>query len=35
MPGIHHVSIGVTDLERAKAFYDPLLKIVGLQPVIN
>jgi catechol 2,3-dioxygenase-like lactoylglutathione lyase family enzyme len=31
MPGIHHVSIGVNDVARAKAFYDPLMKIVGLQ----
>jgi catechol 2,3-dioxygenase-like lactoylglutathione lyase family enzyme len=31
MPGIHHVSVGVNDVTRAKAFYDPLMKIVGLQ----
>lgn len=31
MPGIHHVSIGVNNVARAKAFYDPLMKIVGLQ----
>jgi catechol 2,3-dioxygenase-like lactoylglutathione lyase family enzyme len=31
MPGIHHVSIGVNDVARAKAFYDPLMKIVGLK----
>jgi catechol 2,3-dioxygenase-like lactoylglutathione lyase family enzyme len=31
MSGIHHVSIGVSDVSRAKAFYDPLMKIVGLQ----
>jgi catechol 2,3-dioxygenase-like lactoylglutathione lyase family enzyme len=31
MPGIHHVSVGVDDVARAKAFYDPLLKIVGLE----
>ena len=31
MPGIHHVSIGVNDVARAKAFYDPLMRIVGLQ----
>ena|SRR5882724_674034 len=30
MSGLSHVSIGVNDLERAKAFYDPLMKIVGL-----
>jgi catechol 2,3-dioxygenase-like lactoylglutathione lyase family enzyme len=31
MPAIHHVSIGVNDVARAKAFYDPLMKIVGLR----
>lgn len=31
MPGIHHVSIGVNNVTRAKAFYDPLMRIVGLQ----
>jgi catechol 2,3-dioxygenase-like lactoylglutathione lyase family enzyme len=31
MPGIHHVSVGVNNVTRAKAFYDPLMKIVGLQ----
>ena len=30
MSGISHVSIGVNDVARAKAFYDPLMKIVGL-----
>jgi catechol 2,3-dioxygenase-like lactoylglutathione lyase family enzyme len=28
--GISHVSIGVNDVQRAKAFYDPLMKLVGL-----
>jgi catechol 2,3-dioxygenase-like lactoylglutathione lyase family enzyme len=31
MSGISHVSIGVNDVQRAKAFYDPLMKIVGLR----
>jgi catechol 2,3-dioxygenase-like lactoylglutathione lyase family enzyme len=31
MPGISHVSIGVNDVPRAKAFYDPLMKLVGLR----
>jgi catechol 2,3-dioxygenase-like lactoylglutathione lyase family enzyme len=31
MSGISHVSIGVNDVRRAKAFYDPLMKIVGLK----
>jgi predicted enzyme related to lactoylglutathione lyase len=26
MSGLSHVSIGVNDLERAKAFYDPLMR---------
>ncbi|MES2643488.1 MAG: VOC family protein [Myxococcota bacterium] len=30
MPGLHHVSVGVRDLARARAFYDPLLALVGL-----
>ena len=31
MSGISHVSVGVNDLERSKAFYDPLMKLVGLK----
>lgn len=31
MSGLSHVSIGVNDVQRAKAFYDPLMKIVGLE----
>jgi catechol 2,3-dioxygenase-like lactoylglutathione lyase family enzyme len=30
MRGIHHVSVGVNDVARAKAFYDPLMKLLGL-----
>jgi catechol 2,3-dioxygenase-like lactoylglutathione lyase family enzyme len=29
--GISHVSIGINDVRRAKAFYDPLMKLVGLR----
>jgi catechol 2,3-dioxygenase-like lactoylglutathione lyase family enzyme len=29
-PGLHHVSVGVRNLARARAFYDPLLALVGL-----
>jgi catechol 2,3-dioxygenase-like lactoylglutathione lyase family enzyme len=29
--GISHVSVGVNDVARAKAFYDPLMKILGLR----
>lgn len=30
MSGISHVSIGVNDVQRAKAFYDPLMELLGL-----
>jgi catechol 2,3-dioxygenase-like lactoylglutathione lyase family enzyme len=30
MPGISHISVGVSDVARAKAFYDPLMRILGL-----
>ncbi len=28
---IHHVSLGTNDLKRAKAFYDPVMKVLGLR----
>ena len=28
---IHHVSVGASDVERARAFYDPLMELVGLR----
>jgi catechol 2,3-dioxygenase-like lactoylglutathione lyase family enzyme len=28
---IHHVSVGTNDLERAKAFYDAVLPVLGLR----
>jgi catechol 2,3-dioxygenase-like lactoylglutathione lyase family enzyme len=28
---IHHVSVGTNDLDRAKAFYDPLMSLIGFQ----
>ena len=31
MAGLHHVSFGVNDVARAKAFYDPLLQILRLR----
>jgi catechol 2,3-dioxygenase-like lactoylglutathione lyase family enzyme len=31
MSGIGHVSVGVNDLAAARAFYDPLLEILGLR----
>lgn len=30
MSGISHVSIGVNNVPRAKAFYDPLMQLLGL-----
>ena len=30
MLAIHHVSVGINDLARAKAFYDPLMALLGL-----
>ena len=30
MAGLSHVSEGVNDVKAAKAFYDPLMKILGL-----
>src|ERR1051325_5661576 len=31
MAAIHHVSVGVNDVARAKAFYDPLMQLLGLR----
>ena len=28
---IHHVSVGTNDIELARAFYDPVLAVVGLR----
>jgi catechol 2,3-dioxygenase-like lactoylglutathione lyase family enzyme len=28
---IHHVSVGTTDIKRSRAFYDAVLKVLGLQ----
>ncbi len=28
---IHHVSVGTSDIERSRAFYDPVLKLLGLR----
>ena len=28
---IHHVSVGTNDLRRAKAFYDPLMSLIGFR----
>jgi catechol 2,3-dioxygenase-like lactoylglutathione lyase family enzyme len=28
---IHHLSLGTNDLDRARAFYDPLMQLVGLR----
>ncbi|MGD9966822.1 MAG: VOC family protein [Hyphomonadaceae bacterium] len=31
--GIDHISVGVTNMKRSKAFYDAALKPLGLEPV--
>lgn|ERR687893_339530 len=28
---IHHVSLGTNDIDRARAFYDPLMALLGLR----
>ena len=28
---IHHLSLGTNDLKRAKAFYDPVMTVLGLR----
>ena len=28
---IHHVSVGTNDVARARAFYDPLMQLIGLR----
>jgi catechol 2,3-dioxygenase-like lactoylglutathione lyase family enzyme len=28
---IHHVSVGTSDIKRSRAFYDPVLKTLGLR----
>jgi len=28
---IHHVSVGTNDIRRAKAFYDPLMSLIGFR----
>lgn len=30
---IHHLSLGTNDAERARAFYDPVLAIIGMRRV--
>src|SRR5262249_24662275 len=32
---LHHVSVGVRDVERAATFYDPVLKALGLKRVME
>jgi len=31
---IHHVSVGTKDLARSRAFYDPVLAVIGLRPLL-
>jgi catechol 2,3-dioxygenase-like lactoylglutathione lyase family enzyme len=30
---IHHVSVGTNDVDRARAFYDPLMALLGYRNV--
>jgi len=30
---IHHVSLGTNDVARARAFYDPIMALLGLRPI--
>lgn len=30
---IHHVSFGTSDLARARAFYDPIMDLLGFRPL--
>ena len=30
---IHHVSVGTNDIKPARAFYDPLMSLLGLRPL--
>ncbi len=32
---LHHVSLGTSDLDRARAFYDPVMKEVGLRRTLD
>ncbi|MFN7147324.1 MAG: VOC family protein [Myxococcota bacterium] len=34
MPVLHHVSVGTRDLARARAFYEPVLAVLGVR-VLN
>ena len=33
--GLHHVSLGTRDMEKALAFYDPVMTTLGLKRVAN
>lgn len=32
---LHHVSLGTSDLDRARAFYDPVMNKLGLRRTLN
>lgn len=32
---LHHVSLGISDLDRARAFYDPVMYELGLRRTLN
>lgn len=35
MPSLSYCTVGSNDLEKAKAFYDPLLASIGLHPIME
>jgi catechol 2,3-dioxygenase-like lactoylglutathione lyase family enzyme len=32
---LHHVSLGTSDLDRARAFYDPVINKLGMRRTLN
>ena len=32
---LHHVSLGTSDLDRARAFYDPVMNVLGLRRTLD
>jgi catechol 2,3-dioxygenase-like lactoylglutathione lyase family enzyme len=31
---LHHVSLGTNDIERSRAFYDPLMRLLGMRLIL-
>lgn len=32
---LHHISLGTSDLDRARAFYDPVMNVLGLRRTLD